>query len=79
MSPTVKIVGPYRFFFYANELGEPPHIHVRRDRSVAKFWLEPAALAGSKRFGAQELTRIEEIIREHEHELMEAWNGFFCS
>ena len=79
MSPTVKIVGPYRFFFYANELGEPPHIHVRRDRSVAKFWLDPVALARSKRFSAQELTRIEQIVREHEIELMEAWNGFFGS
>jgi hypothetical protein len=45
VSPTVKIVGPYRFFFYANELGEPPHIHVRRDRSVAECWLDPVALA----------------------------------
>ncbi len=79
MSPTVKIVGPYRFFFYANEIGEPPHIHVRRDRSVAKFWLGGVALARSKRFNAKELARIEEVVREHEDELMEAWNGFFSS
>jgi hypothetical protein len=37
------------------------------------------ALARSKRFSAQELTRIEQIVREHEIELMEAWNGFFSS
>jgi hypothetical protein len=77
VSPTVKIVGPFRFFFYANELGEPPHIHVRRDRSVAKFWLDPVALAKSKRFSAQELTRIDEIVRQHGDEFMEAWHGFF--
>ncbi|MFV1981297.1 MAG: DUF4160 domain-containing protein [Rhodothermia bacterium] len=79
MSPTVRIVGPYRFFFYANELGEPPHIHVRRDRCVAKFWLGVVALARSRRFSAQELARIEQIVREHENELTEAWNGFFCN
>ena len=79
MSPTVKIVGPYRFFFYANELEEPPHIHVRRDRCVAKFWLEPVVLVRSKRFTAQDLTQIEKIVREHEEEFMEAWNGFFSS
>jgi len=79
VSPTVKIVGPYRLFSYANERGEPPHIHVRRDRCVAKFWLDPVALARSKRFTAQDLTRIEKIVREHEEELMEAWNGFFNS
>ena len=77
MSPTVKIVGPYRFFFYANELEEPPHIHVRRDRGVAKFWLDQVALARSKRFSAQDLARIEQIVRDHEEELMEAWYGFF--
>jgi hypothetical protein len=79
VSPTVKIVGPYRFFFYANELGEPPHIHVWRDRCVAKLWLDPVALARSKRFNAQELTSIERIVREHEEDLLEAWNGFFGS
>ena len=76
MAPTVKIVGPYRFFFYANELEEPPHIHVRRDRSVAKYWLGDVALVRSRRFNAQELARIEQIVREHEDELREAWNGF---
>jgi len=26
--PTVLRWGPYRAFFYSNERGEPPHIHV---------------------------------------------------
>ncbi|MBW6456390.1 MAG: DUF4160 domain-containing protein [Trueperaceae bacterium] len=30
MSPTVLRDGPYRFFFFSNERGEPPHIHVQR-------------------------------------------------
>ena len=42
--PTVKRAGPYRFFFYSNERGEPPQIHVQRDGSLAKFWLAPVAL-----------------------------------
>jgi hypothetical protein len=46
---------------------------------VAKFWLEGVALARSKRFDAKELTRIEQIVREHENELKEAWNGFFSN
>ncbi len=79
MSPTVARIGPYRFFFYANELEEPPHIHVQRERSVAKFWLEPVALARSRRYEAHELTRIELIVREHRDDFLEAWNGFFGS
>jgi len=77
VSPTVARVGPYRFFFYANELEEPPHIHVQRGRAVAKFWLDPVALVKSKRFEAHELTRIEAIVREQQDALMEAWDGFF--
>ena len=47
--PTVGRVGPYRFFFYSDERGEPRHVHVQRDRSLAKFWLDPVALASSGR------------------------------
>ncbi len=75
MSPTVSRVGPYRFFFYSNEMGEPPHVHVRRDAGVAKFWLVPVALARSRRFGARELAQIEAIVREHRDEFLEAWHG----
>ncbi|WP_428355130.1 DUF4160 domain-containing protein [Methyloprofundus sp.] len=40
----------FRFFFYSNENGEPAHIHIQRERMLAKFWLKPVALASSTRF-----------------------------
>jgi hypothetical protein len=42
--PTVLRAGPYRFFFYAGDREEPPHVHVERDEKVAKFWLDPVRL-----------------------------------
>jgi hypothetical protein len=48
--PTVARIGPYRFFFFSNEGSEPPHIHVQRDRALAKFWLRPVALASASAF-----------------------------
>jgi hypothetical protein len=42
--PTVLRSGPYRFFFYAGDGAEPPHIHVERDDGEAKFWLDPVRL-----------------------------------
>lgn len=39
--PTVLKIGGYRFFFYSNEGNEPPHIHVEKSDSLAKFWLDP--------------------------------------
>lgn len=53
--PTILRIGPYRFFFYSNEAGEPPHIHVQRDQFLAKFWLTPVTLASSWHFAAHEL------------------------
>jgi len=41
VSPTVLRSGPYRFFFFASDRQEPPHIHVKRDDKLAKFWLSP--------------------------------------
>jgi len=37
--------GPYWFFFQSFDCNEPPHVHVRRDRQHARFWLAPVALA----------------------------------
>jgi hypothetical protein len=72
--PTVLRVGPYRFFFYSNERGEPPHIHVRRDRQLAKFWLEPVSLAESTNFPAHELRQVELLVVAHQPEFLQAWH-----
>lgn len=75
--PTVLRVGPYRFFFYANENNEPRHIHVQRDKMLAKFWLQPVALASSVGFPAQELSKLLRLVEEHQRKFVETWNEFF--
>ena len=75
--PTVANIGPYRFFFYSNDGDEPRHVHVRHDRKLAKFWLEPVALASSGRFSSPELRAIERIVGENQKRFLEAWNEFF--
>jgi len=77
--PTILRIGPYRFFFYSNEQGEPAHIHVQRDRMLAKFWLNPVSIAGSTRFSPKDLRKIEEMVVENEDTLMESWNEYFSS
>ena len=72
--PTILRIGPYRFFFYSNERGEPPHVHVQRERFLAKFWLSPVALAGSKRFASHELRTIQKYVDENREIFLEAWN-----
>lgn len=59
--PTIESIGPYRFFFFAADRHEPPHVHVERDQHVAKFWLDPVRLAASGGFNAKELGRIQNL------------------
>jgi hypothetical protein len=75
--PTVLRSGPYRFFFYSGDRDEPPHVHVARDRSEAKFWLDPLRLERSRGFSSQELNEILEILLDHQETLLERWNDFF--
>jgi len=77
--PTIVRIGPYRFFFYSNESGEPPHIHVQRERCLAKFWLSPVALAGSKRFASHELRTMKKYVDENREKFLEAWNEHISS
>ncbi len=76
LMPTVLRDGPYRFLFYAANLIEPVHIHVQRDRNIAKFWLDPVRLASAGGFRRPELRRIMRKIEEHEALFIEAWNAF---
>ncbi len=75
--PTVLRIGPYKFYFYSHEPNEPAHVHVDRDESSAKFWLNKPQLARNIGFSAKELNKIFKIVNEHKYELLEAWNGYF--
>lgn len=76
MSPTVLQSGPYRFFF-SSDRDEPPHVHVKRDEKIAKFWLKPVREAYNYGFKAAELKRIAAIVRENETSLLKAWHVYF--
>ena len=75
--PTVLRDGPYRMFFYAGDRDEPPHVHVERDDSEAKFWIDPVRLARSFGFSATEIGRIERLVVNNQQILMDSWNEFF--
>jgi len=75
--PTILQDGPYALVFFSSDGGEPPHIHVKRERMIAKFWLEPIELAKNRRFSKHELRRIGRLVRMHRQELLEAWHDYF--
>ena len=75
--PTVLRIGAYRFFFYANDREEPPHMHVEKEDKIAKYWLDPLRLQSSGGFNRIELKQAREIIEENNQKLKEAWYEYF--
>jgi len=75
--PTILRSGPYRFYFYSADREEPPHVHVEREASGAKFWLDPVRLSWSDGFGRMELRRIEAIVGANRTAFVRAWHEYF--
>lgn len=64
--PTVKeIPGPYRFFFYSFDCTEPRHVHIKCEKMICKFWLDPISLSQNHGYSPRELNRIRKLIETH--------------
>ena len=75
--PTVLRVDGYRFFFVSLDRSEPPHIHVKREKKVAKLWLDPVVLERTGGFSRVEINKIMRLVQEHREPLLEKWYEFF--
>ena len=56
------------------DCAEPPHVHVKRERMLCKFWLTPLGLADNDGFAAHELNRIRALLDKRHDQIMEAWH-----
>lgn len=73
--PTVLRTKGYRFFFYIND-HTPPHIHVEKERSTAKFDLMNAELIKSRRFNAENIAEIRKLVVENIELFKSKWNEY---
>ena len=54
------------------------HIHILSSNGEAKYWLEPEiALAKSFGYSNKQLSKVEQLIRRHQDELINAWQQHF--
>lgn len=74
--PTLRI-GGYKFRFYSSDQLEPPHVHVLRDKNVAKIWLRPVSVQYNRGYRSEELNAILRLTRENQAVLLEAWYEYF--
>ncbi len=74
MSPTVFRDGPFRFFFFSRE----EDLHVQPPDGEAKFWIEPGIeLACNYQLSEQDLSRVLQLVVDHEQEIGDAWQRRF--
>ena len=76
--PTILRTKGYRFFFYIND-HSPPHIHVEKERSTAKYLLDNAEIVKSKRFNANELSEIRKIVLDNLELFKTKWDEYFTN
>jgi hypothetical protein len=77
MSPTIFRENGYRFYFLSNE-EKRLHIHVTSEDGEAKYWLEPQiSLAVHFKFRLKHLTEIQQLIEEHQDEIISSWKKYF--
>jgi len=73
--PVVLRIRGYRFWFYSADLAEPPHVHVGKAGSEAKYWLAPVRLARQRGFRPPELSEIQGIVMAYQNDLLMAWQN----
>ena len=75
--PIILKVNGCRFFFFSNEKGEPPHVHIEKSGKSAKVWLVPVMLQKSGGFKPHEINDLLKLTQKHKEDLLEAWNAYF--
>lgn len=65
------------FLFYSADGREPPHVHVRKGRQEAKFWLEDGRLEKARRLSEHEINMLQSKVLDHREEFLEKWHEFF--
>lgn len=63
----------YELSFVMFDLDEPMHVHVRKERKRAKFWLEPVSLAWTRGYREHELNEIERLINDNQDFICQIW------
>jgi hypothetical protein len=63
--------------FYSADSREPPHVHARKGRQEAKFWLSDCTVAAVGRVPQHELSTLQRQVRRHQDAFLEKWHAHF--
>jgi hypothetical protein len=74
--PTVLKVNGFRFFFFSDE-HTPVHIHVEKGDGYMRVELETLKVTNKQKFTKNDEKKILTIVKDHQEELIGAWNAYF--
>ncbi len=78
--PTIMLIEGWRFFFYANEMNEPIHIHCRKAEKECKYWIDSEEFqiyeAYSYNMNNKDKRQVKKIIFEHFEYIENEWAKF---
>ena len=75
--PTLLRGSSYRAYFYSNERGERPHVHVESNGKAIKVWLDKLSTTHNYGFTTHEVTTIISNIGKHKEMLLKKWSETF--
>lgn len=58
---------------FTREPDEPAHVHVLKDRKIAKFWLDRLEPARNSGYRPHEIEEIKRILKKHKAELLKIY------
>jgi hypothetical protein len=78
--PTILMILGWRFFFYANEGNEPPHIHCKKGSAEGKYWLDAESFEAVE-VHAYSMTpadrrTVRRIVFQHFDYILGQWSEF---
>jgi len=73
--PKLLLVRGIRFFFYSNEMNEPPHVHVVKGDAYGKIWVDPLEIKYLIGFTLAEKRLIIEIVKSNIVTFKARWNA----
>jgi hypothetical protein len=78
--PTILLIMGWRFFFYANEMNEPVHIHCQKAEKECKYWLDTNNFAIEEAYSYnmnnKDKREVKKIIFEYFEFIEHEWNRF---
>jgi hypothetical protein len=72
--PTILFIRGYRFYFFAEEGNEPPHVHIEKGAGSIKVWLDDTSIMKSENLKPPEIRAALQLTRKYRSLLLNSWH-----